>query len=92
MKESKDIKPLLVKKFFTLFSLFIATFILLISASSYSKPRETQIRQLTTLTKLPGIALSTPYLENRVLYYRDHSSRLYPKMKNYSKMDYVYAR
>ena len=83
---------MLVKKFFTLIVLFLATFILLLSASSYSKPRETQIHQLTTLTKLPGIALSTPYLENRVLYYRDHSSRLYPKMKNYSKMDYVYAR
>ncbi len=83
---------MLVKKFFALAALFIVAFLVLLSASSYSKTRETQISNLTKLTRLPGVALSTSYLQNRVLYYQDHSSRLYPEMKNYSKMDYVYAK
>ena len=83
---------MLAQKFFFLLGLLIATFVTLIRTSEYSQSRELQIQNLTQLTKLPGIALSTPYLENRVIYYKDYSHRQYPKMKNYSKMDYVYAK
>lgn len=83
---------MLIQKFFLFFGLLIVTFISLIASSEYSLTRETQLENLTELTKLPGIALSTPYLENRLIYYEDYSNRLYPQMKNYSKMNYVYAK
>jgi len=52
----------------------------------------TPIKDLTSLTKLPGISISTSYLEKRVIYYDDYSNKLYPNMKNYSQMDFVYAK
>ncbi len=83
---------MLVSKFFLFFFLLMGAFSLLILPSKYSKERELKIQKLTSLTKLPGLALSTGYLENRVIYYEDYSNQLYPKMKNYLKMDYVYAK
>ncbi len=50
------------------------------------------IKTLTKLTRLPGLAISTSYLEKRVLYYDDYSNKLYPSMKNYSQMDFVYVK
>jgi len=50
------------------------------------------IQNITKLTKLPGIALSTSYLQNRIIYYDDYSNKLYPQMKNYSQTDFVYAK
>ncbi len=83
---------MLVKKFFTLLTVAFAIFFILVYTSQYSPSRELEIQTLTKLTKLPGIALSTGYLENRVIYYKDYSNQLYPQMKNSSKMDYVYAK
>jgi len=66
--------------------------VFILSLSSYSKERQNSIENLTKITHLPGITLSTSYLENRVIYYEDNSNTLYPKMKNYSQMDFVYAK
>jgi len=57
-----------------------------------SKTTNQSIERLTSLTKLPGIALSRGYLQNRVLYYQDYSYKLYPQMKDYSKSGFVYAK
>lgn len=73
-------------------SFLLSVLLLLLFNSSYSKRREDSINQLTSITKLPGMALSTTYLENRVLYYDDYSNRLYPQMKNNSKTSFVYAK
>jgi len=83
---------MLLKLFFSAFFISFSLFVALLSQASYSPQRKSQIQTLTKLTKLPGIALSTGYLENRIIYYKDHSNKLYPKMRNYSKMDYVYAQ
>jgi len=83
---------MLVKKFLLFLTLLMGIFFSLILHSEYSQTRQTQIESFTTLTKLPGLALSTGYLEKRVIYYEDHSNSLYPKMRNYLKMDYVYAK
>jgi hypothetical protein len=64
---------------------------ILIKPNNY-KEVDTPIKNLTSITKLPGIAISTPYLEKRIIYYKDYSNKLYPNMKNYSKMDFVYAK
>lgn len=69
----------------------VGSFSLLILTTSYSKERAIEIKNLTKLTKLPGIALSTSYLQNRVIYYEDYSNKLYPQMQKYHKMDYVYV-
>lgn len=81
-----------MKLFFLTLSISLTTFFSLAYYSNYSKEREVQIEAVTSLTKLPGLALSTAYLEHRVIYYRDDSNRLYPQMKNDSKMNYVYAK
>lgn len=83
---------MLTQKFLLLIGLLVGTFILMLSTSTYSHKRELKIQELTNLTKLPGIALSTNYLEHRVIYYEDYANKLYPKMSNYKKMDYVYAQ
>ena len=83
---------MLLKLFFSALVISSSLFVILLSQSSYSTQRESQIKVLTKLTKLPGIALSTGYLESRVIYYKDYSNQLYPQMKNSSKMDYVYAK
>jgi hypothetical protein len=54
--------------------------------------KNNSVRELTYLTKLPGIALSTTYLQKRVIYYDDYSNKLYPQMKNYSKVNFVYVK
>jgi hypothetical protein len=61
--------------------------VFLSSASEHYKT----LAQLTAFTKFPGVALSTGFLENRVLEYQDNSSRIYPQMRYYKRMDYVYA-
>ena len=66
--------------------------ILFFATMSYSKHRKNVIDRFVNLTKLPSIALSTTYLENRVIYYEDFSNILYPKMKYNFRMDFVYSK
>lgn len=83
---------MLVKLFISALMISVTLFFTLLYHSDYSAQRESQIQTLTRLTKLPGLALSTGYLESRIIYYSDDSNQLYPEMKNYSKMDYIYAK
>jgi hypothetical protein len=82
----------LAKQFIVALSGLISLFIFLLLSTDYSRDREKQITNVSMLSKLPGIALSTSYLEKRVIYYDDYSNSLYPKMKNYSQVDFVYAK
>jgi len=68
-----------------LFSLTLATVF-------HLKSNERAIKTISKITRVPGFALSTSYLENRIIYYKDSSNRLYPQMKHYKQMDYVYAQ
>ncbi|WP_297441618.1 hypothetical protein [Sulfurimonas sp.] len=47
---------------------------------------------MSKLTKLPGFASSTSFLEHRIHCYRDSSNQLYPKMQDLKQMDFVYAQ
>jgi hypothetical protein len=64
------------------------TFYLLLN----KKSNEREIINLSKITKIPGIARSTSFLEHRVQCYTDVSNRLYPKMQYYKQMDFVYAQ
>jgi len=83
---------MLIKLFFSTLILSLTLLFILSFKAKYSEDRAQQISTLTQLTKLPGLALSTGYLEHRISFYSDDSNTLYPKMKNYTKMDYVYAK
>ena len=67
-------------------------FVFILSNNSYSKSRENSIKNFTSITKLPGLALSNSYLENRLFYYDDFSNILYPQMKYHDKNGFVYAK
>ena len=73
-------------------SLIILSIFLLSTNDSALRLHTKQIRAVTVLTHLPAMALSTPYLEKRILYYDDFSNRLFPQMQEYSSMDFVYAK
>ena len=82
----------LTKRLALVLLLPLGLLIFIVSTSNYSKERKNSIENLTRITNLPGLALSTSYLEKRVIYYEDYSNTLYPKMKNYSQMDFVYDK
>lgn len=60
--------------------------------SALNGTQNSEIQRLSNITKLPGIALSTTYLENRILYYDDDSNQLYPTQKKYTYTGFVYAK
>ncbi len=67
--------------------------VLLLGVYPQGKQEHSQFLSLvTSLTHLPGLALSTSFLERRVSEYQDQSNRLYPQMRYYKEMDYVYAK
>ena len=77
----------------TITGFLVVIFIVLLSTSSHkSYYHYKKIDTLTSLTQLPGLALSTPYLENRLIYYNDFSNRIFPQMQEYGSMDFVYAK
>lgn len=51
-----------------------------------------KIEAFSKLTQLPGVALSTPYLESRIIYYSDFSNRIFPQIAEHRTMDFVYAK
>jgi len=75
---------------FIALSILVSLFVLILMTPHAKENKN--IKVLTKLTKLPGLAISTSYLEKRVLYYDDYSNKIYPDMKNYSQMDFVYAK
>jgi hypothetical protein len=59
--------------------------------SSYTK-RAKAIKAYTSLTKFPSLSFSTTFLEDRNLLYDTGSNVLYPQMREYRYMDYIYAK
>jgi hypothetical protein len=77
--------------------LFLTLFILCLTLASFvsAMTKQNNAKELTVLselTKLPGFARSTSFLEHRISLYKDNSNRLYPKMFSTGKMDFVYAQ
>jgi len=68
------------------------SFSLLIYNAESSAYREKGIKSFTQLTQLPHLALSTSYLQHRILYYNDISNVLYPQMREQHKLDLIYAQ
>jgi len=68
------------------------SFITLFYTAESSAYRNQEIKNLTALTKIPHLALSTSYLEQRIFYYEDYSDILYPQMIRANKMEYVYVK
>ncbi|MEA3228107.1 MAG: hypothetical protein U9P38_03440 [Campylobacterota bacterium] len=75
-----------------MFSFITAVFISLIYFSDYSADRTASIQSFTKISKLPHIALSTSYLQQRIVYYNDYSNIFYPQMREENKLDYVYTQ
>ncbi len=82
-----------MRNFSIVFVLLISLFFFLTLHKSTSETRhKQQVQALCELTQLPGIALSTSYLEHRVIYYDDYSNYIYLDMMPYRYMDFVYAK
>ena len=79
---------------FTTILFSIATFFIyiVVSKSNSSLAYENSIKDISTLTKLPSISLSTPFIENRVKEYDDYSNDLYLGMKKDTYAGFVYAK
>ena len=78
------------------FSFFSISFFLLsgfvgINILSYTPQHNDDIHKLNHITKVFHLALSTKFLEEN-LYEKVAQNRLYPQMKVYNKMDFVYAK
>jgi len=58
----------------------------------HKQTNECEIKNLSSLIKLPDFARSTSFLEHRIQSYEDASNRLYPKMQYTKQMDFVYAK
>jgi len=71
---------------FVLFSTLVGT----LFASSQTDYE--QIKEVAMLTKLPGVSLSTSYIENRVIYHDDFSNRFYLDMPDYNYMNFTYVK
>ncbi len=67
-------------------------FFLLLQKSTSEQIHKQQVEALCELTQLPGVALSTSYLEHRLIYYDDYSNYIYLDMVPYTYMDFVYAK
>ncbi len=67
-------------------------FFLVLHKNSSEAVHTEQVQALCELTQLPGIALSTSYLEHRIFYYGDYSNYIYLGMTPYRYMDFVYAK
>ncbi len=82
-----------VKKFkISIFFIFL-TFIYIVGTLSASNDSKTnKIKEATMLTKLPGVSLSTSFIENRIIYYDDCENRFYLNMQSYNYMDFIYAK
>ncbi len=89
MSNSMSLKS---KIFIYISTFLLSCFIFLIYSAEYSADRALAINAFTKLITLPHIALSTSYMQQRVIYYDDYSNMLYPEMKKENKVDFVYAK
>jgi len=83
----------LVKKFTFIFSSILFVFLyIIIFKSTPSIEHENTVSYTSDLVKLPGIALSNTYIENRILEYSDFSNDFYLGMKNNNYTGFTYAK
>ncbi len=75
-----------------LFSITIFFIFIVVSKSVSSLAYENRIKDISLLTKLPNISLSTPFIENRVKEYDDYSNDFYLGMKKDTYAGFVYAK
>ncbi len=61
-------------------------------AHHHDEIRMTNIKSVVKITRLPGMARSSAYLEARFPAYADYSNTVYPKMRQTGYMDFVYAK
>jgi len=81
----------LVKRFLLFTAFVISLFLGSLFGITHAQTNTTAIRTFTKIVQIPGFASSSPYLETRVGFYQDRTNRLYPQMRYYKQMDYVYA-
>ncbi|WP_455757829.1 hypothetical protein [Sulfurimonas sp.] len=83
----------LVKKFAFVFSSILVVFLYIVMFNSTpSKEHVNTITHATNLVKLPGISLSSTYIENRILEYGDFSNDFYLGMRKNNYTGFVYAK
>lgn len=71
----------------------LTLFLLLVLHASYHESTHAgYLRDITKITRLPGIAYGSSYLEARIPIFEDDSNRLYPQMPMTGSRDYVYAK
>ena len=80
----------MLQLFSLLASLLLLSFLFLFILEPKSLDRDYS-DEVLTLSKLPGFALSSGFIEYRVRSYDDRAGSLYPKMSNYKNMDFIYA-
>ena len=79
--------------FATIFFSIVAFFIyIVVFKSNPSLAYENNIKDISALSKLPSISLSTPFIENRVKEYDDYSNDFYLGMKKDTYVGFVYAK
>jgi len=79
------------KLFFGLFSALLVTFLFLIFQREDNSDLK-RIKEITQITQLPGLSISTTPFENRILGYKDSSNRFYLNTDSYGYMEFVYAK
>ncbi len=83
----------LATSFATFIFCIVAFFIyILVPKSAVSLEYESAVKNISSLTKLPGISLSTPFIENRIRVYDDYSNNFYFGMKKNTYTGFVYAK
>ncbi len=74
-----------------LFSL-VTIFTLILFNSNPSQEHIKAINNASSLTKLPNISLSTPFIETRIKEYDDFSNNFYLGMKKDTYSGFIYAK
>jgi len=82
---------LALKLFCTLFGILLVGFLFVMLEPSKSM-HHTKIQAITSITKLPGLSLSTPPFQERIPFYKDSSNRFYLNANSYNYMEFVYAQ
>jgi len=79
--------------FFLFLSILVLSFFFIILKPNLNEDTRTKnIQNISKLTKLPGLALSFPYLENNILYYEDFSNNIFLNIPPYQYSDFVYEK
>ena len=65
---------------------------LILIFKSHPSLSSNNIKKITSITKLPGLSISTMAFEERIPTYKDSSNRFYINANSYSHMEFVYAQ